>query len=561
MEKFTRFFLLFSLLFMVCRPLSAESYIFFQNNTSLSLQITTTQSGNYTLPDAAWWGKDGTIAPWQEQSNVLWTNRNKGIKSGQEYLFTITLSTQTDTLQFLVNLKGRIVGSSMKFAMVGPNTPEKWYSDKEFHEATFMFNGKLVTAKFAAYNTRTAHSDILLVLHEVNPYPNSPIDLINPDALNVLSYNIYMLSPPLAFSNQELRAQTIPNYVHGYDAIIFSEAFYNAARGTLLEELAHEYPYHTQVLNKHYGLVQNGGVIIVSRWPIEFSDQMVYSNCGGEDCFAAKGVMYARINKLGRPYNLFGTHTQAWKADEKVAVRQSQLAEMYQFITQQNIPANEAILIGGDLNIDKIENKADEYCQMLAKLNVNEPAFCAYPFTCNGQDNYYYANDNTAEYLDYILPILNKTVPLIATNQVRILRTIEDKLWNIFDLSDHFSVCGRFVFPSVSLTQNADTTKPAIAANNTPEMPTTYSVLNRFTQYMNTLQSQGDTLMTSISKNLNNYFNAYAGSLLTDAGTIADTAAIKQQLRLLQQQGNVLLMMQPSLLPIVPKRRRNAFSN
>lgn len=555
MEKVTRYFLFFLLFFMVCRPLSAESYIYFQNNTSDLLQITTTQSGNYTLPDAAWWGKDGSIAPWQEQSNILWTNRNKHIKSGENYRFTVTLSTKIDTLQFLVNLKGRIVGSSMKFALTTPELPVKWYNDKEFHEATFMFGGKLVTAKFAAYNTRTAHSDILLVLHEVNPYPNSPIDLINPDVLNVLSYNIYMLPPPLAFTNQELRAQFIPDYVHGYDAIIFSEAFYNSARETLLEGLSPEYPYHTNILNKNYGFVKNGGVIIVSRWPIEFSDQMIYTNCGGEDCYAAKGVMYARINKLGRPYNLFGTHTQAWKSDEKVALRQAQLAELHQFIMAQNIPSNEAILIGGDLNVDKIENKLDEYCQMLNKLNVKEPAFCPYPFTCNGQDNYYYADDNTAEYLDYIFPLFNKVMPLKATNQVRILRAIEDQLWNIFDLSDHFSVCGRFVFPSVTVTQNGHTSNSDVLVNNAPVSADTNNILNRFAQYMNNLCSRGDTLMASISKNLDDYLNTYTGSLLTDAGTIADTAAIKQQLRVLQKQGNVLLMMQPALLPIAPKGR------
>jgi len=444
----------------------------------------------------------------------------------------------------------------MKFALEAPNSKPKWYHDKEFHEATFMLNGKLVTAKFAAYNTRTAYSDITLVLHELQPYPTNPIDLINPDVINILSYNIYMLTPPLAFTNQETRAEVIPGYVHGYDAIIFSEAFYNSARTTLLEGLAPEYPYHTHVLNNSE-TIEDGGVIIVSRWPIEFTNQMIYNNCQGEDCFASKGVMYAQINKLGRRYHLFGTHMQAWKSGEKVSVRQEQFQQIKQFIGEQHIPKGEPILIGGDLNVDKIENKADEYCRMLSTLQVNEPAYCPYPYTCNGLTNYYCSETAPPEYLDYILPFsINGATPLKATNQVRILRAIEDKLWNIFDLSDHFSVCGRFVFPAVTLADyNANNLLNPLCLNTPqPETPNTATLLNRFTQYMNSLHNQGDTLMTAIAANLEQYFNSGTVSLLTDAGTLADTAAIKQQLRMLQQQGNVLLMMQPSLLPVAPLR-------
>ncbi|OWY21440.1 hypothetical protein C7N43_24820 [Sphingobacteriales bacterium UPWRP_1] len=548
-KLFARLFAVFIGLFF-CAPLFAESYVFFQNNTSLPIQINTSQNGSHALADVAWWGKDGTIAPWQKETNIWWANRNKGIKNGKDYLFTISLSAGTDTIQFLVNIKGWPIGSGLKFTLVSPNATPVWYHDKEFHEATFMLNGKLITAKFAAYNTRTAYSDMMLVLHELHPYPTNPIDLINPDVVNILSYNIYMLTPPLAFTNQETRAEVIPNYVHGYDAIIFSEAFYNSARRTLLEGLAPEYPYHTQVLNNPE-TIEDGGVIIVSRWPIEFTNQLIYNNCEGEDCFASKGVMYARINKLGRTYHLFGTHMQAWKSDAKVSVRQEQLQQVKQFINQQQIPDGEPILIGGDLNVDKIENKADEYCRMLSCLQVNEPTYCPYPYTCNGLANHYYAESANAEYLDYILPLsTNGAVPLKATNQVRILRAIEDKLWNIFDLSDHFSVCGRFVFPAETLAQNADNNQKPVYMNAEEKTPDEVTLLNRFTQYVNTLHNQSDTMVAVMVNNLSNYFNSHTAQLLTDAGTIADTAAIKQQLRQLQQQGNVMLMMQPSVLPL-----------
>jgi sphingomyelin phosphodiesterase len=51
----------------------------------------------------------------------------------------------------------------------------------------------------------------------------------------------------------------------------------------------------------------NGGVFIVSRWPIELSVGIEFSKCVGVvDCAARKGVLYARINKNGERFNIFG---------------------------------------------------------------------------------------------------------------------------------------------------------------------------------------------------------------------------------------------------------------
>lgn len=59
----------------------------------------------------------------------------------------------------------------------------------------------------------------------------------------------------------------------------------------------------------------NGGVIIVSKWPIIHEAQHIYrSACHYSDCLAAKGVKYARVLKTigdtSKIFNVFATHMQ-----------------------------------------------------------------------------------------------------------------------------------------------------------------------------------------------------------------------------------------------------------
>ena len=153
-----------------------------------------------------------------------------------------------------------------------------------------------------------------------------------------------MLTPPIGNSDQITRAAIIPQHVHGYDAIIISEAFYNSARTTLQGGLSLEYPYITAVVDN--GIFNDdGGVFIASRFPIDTSAQIVYNDCNGSDCLAAKGVMYARINKLGKIYHLFGTHTQAWNTASDVATRILQFEQLNNFIQSLNIPSDEAVIL------------------------------------------------------------------------------------------------------------------------------------------------------------------------------------------------------------------------
>lgn len=51
---------------------------------------------------------------------------------------------------------------------------------------------------------------------------------------------------------------------------------------------------------RSYSLV-NGGVVILSKWPIEEKIQYIFNDSGcGTDWFANKGFVYVKINKEGK---------------------------------------------------------------------------------------------------------------------------------------------------------------------------------------------------------------------------------------------------------------------
>lgn len=259
----------------------------------------------------------------------------------------------------------------------------------------------------------------------------------------------------LFFNDQNVRKDYYDDVLHNYDAIIFQEMFDDYVRLSMLSQLAAEYPYQSTVVDiaNHSALdpVQDGGILIVSRWPIETQDQYLFGNtCNADDCLAYKGFKYCRINKLGVKYHLFGTHMDAFNEEVDVNIRKTQLQQAKSYIAGKAIPAGEAVLFGGDLNIDKITNKWGEYDSLWTPFfNAQQPVFDS-PLnpSWNSQTNSYLSStSDPAEYLDYVLPMKTNLLPLSAVNQVTPYRTVADAMWKKFDISDHYGVKGTFVYP------------------------------------------------------------------------------------------------------------------
>ena len=438
------FLLTFMLLLTSFNSSKAVTYLYFQNNTSLSFGISATQFGPHIMDPGEWSGLNGTIGAWQPDTEILWTNRDQGINNGVDFFFDCKLANGLDTVVLQLKLNGNFVGSDMWQSARGPGFNHVWFDDRNFHTETFNLGGKSFTLKYTAYFTG-GDDDVRFALQENQPYTVAPTDT---NGISIFAYNIYCLSPPIAFTDQTERATEIPNHVHDYDVLIISEAFDNDARNNYLTPgLFAEYPYNTGVVDDP-GAAEDGGVIIYSRWPIEFAQDSVFQDCDGSDCLAAKGVMYARINKNGKKYHVFGTHTQAWATPAGSLARLSQFRTIRTFIDQFSIPAGQPVLVGGDLNVDRYQNYLSEFDSTLSILNADSVTYIGHPYTWDADHNYY-ADGAPPEYLDYVFNIADFASPDTAINEPRILRSISDDMWDLFDLSDHFGVYGRFVYPTL----------------------------------------------------------------------------------------------------------------
>lgn len=241
--------------------------------------------------------------------------------------------------------------------------------------------------------------------------------------LKVLSYNTFLMSKTL-YPNwgQDHRAQAIAaaDFFQGNDVVVLQEAFDNSASDALKSRAAARYPHQTPVVGRSrsgwdatggaYSAAtpEDGGVTLLSKWPVVHKEQYIYKDACGSDYFSNKGFVYAVLDVNGTRVHVVGTHTQSTdsgcKAGEAAADRAKQLKEVDAFLDAKNIPADEEVMVAGDLNID---SHGDEYPALLSNADL-APADSrtGHPYSFDTQENsiakYRYPND-PREDLDYVL--------------------------------------------------------------------------------------------------------------------------------------------------------------
>ncbi|MBP0450857.1 sphingomyelin phosphodiesterase [Kitasatospora sp. RG8] len=283
-------------------------------------------------------------------------------------------------------------------------------------------------------------------------------------ALNVLTYNVFLMSKNL-YPNwgQDYRAKAIAasDVFQGHDVVVLQEAFDNAASDLLTSQASAAYPYHTPVVGRSTdgwdatggsytsASPEDGGVTLLSKWPILRKEQYVFKDACGSDYWSNKGFVYAVLDVNGVRTHVVGTHLQSTdtgcSAGQPAAVRAAQLKAMKAFIDGKNIPAAEPVLLAGDLNID---SHGSEYPSLLANANV-APAT-----TRNGWADSFDTVDNSIaayrypgepkEDLDYVLYRADHAQPASYTNTVVRFHsspwTVSSwgKSYTYTDLSDHY---------------------------------------------------------------------------------------------------------------------------
>ena len=179
--------------------------------------------------------------------------------------------------------------------------------------------------------------------------------------LRVATYNVFDRSYNVVTDGQDQRMERVPEVLAGIrggplDAVVFQESFNHDVLSYGLCTAG--FPWQTPVISDPtVNSLESGGVFIASRWPITAQGTKVYRDaCSGADCLAAKGVVYAKIEKGSKkvPYHLFGTHMQADLEFQGIRYRQAD--QMKKFIEQRKIPPSEPVLLLGDFNTDWIHH-------------------------------------------------------------------------------------------------------------------------------------------------------------------------------------------------------------
>ncbi|GGT05746.1 sphingomyelin phosphodiesterase [Streptomyces kurssanovii] len=256
--------------------------------------------------------------------------------------------------------------------------------------------------------------------------------------LKVLTYNAFLFSKSL-YPNwgQDHRAAAIPaaSFFQGNDVVVLQEAFDNSSSEALLQGAAAKYPHRTPVMGRSkdgwdatggsYSSTtpEDGGVAVLSKWPIIRKEQYVYKDACGADWWSNKGFVYTVLDVNGTRVHVVGTHAQSTDpgcdAGEAAEMRSRQFRAMDAFLDAKNIPASEQVVVAGDFNVD---SRSAEYTSMLADAGLaGADARTGHPYSFDTEENSIAAErypDDPREDLDHVLHRAGHARPSGWTNEV-----------------------------------------------------------------------------------------------------------------------------------------------
>ncbi|WP_399208235.1 sphingomyelin phosphodiesterase [Streptomyces sp. SLBN-118] len=284
--------------------------------------------------------------------------------------------------------------------------------------------------------------------------------------LKVLTYNTFLFSKTL-YPNwgQDHRAAAITAapFFQGKDVVVVQEAFDNSSSDALKQKAADQYPYQTPVMGRSkdgwdatggsYSAVtpEDGGVAILSKWPVVRKEQYVYKDACGADWWSNKGFVYVVLNVNGTKVHVVGTHAQSTDpgcgAGEAAQMRSRQFRAIDAFLDGKNIPASEQVMVAGDFNVD---SRTPEYSTMLADAGLTAAdARTGHPYSFDTEQNSianYRYPDDPREDLDYVLHRAGHAKPAGWSNEVIKEQSAPwsvsswGRTYTYTNLSDHYPV-------------------------------------------------------------------------------------------------------------------------
>jgi endonuclease/exonuclease/phosphatase family metal-dependent hydrolase len=256
--------------------------------------------------------------------------------------------------------------------------------------------------------------------------------------LRILSYNIQMLPRWIAHLGHGpvKRAKLIPEKLiqDNIDIIVFQEAFDKHCMKLISRQLKTVYPYSIGPANdKKCGIKLNSGVMIFSKTPLTFVDQVDFTECEKEDCFARKGALLVETEFNGKKIQVLGTHKEAGGSLPLKAGQYIEILGMVRKHTKPNVPQ----FLCGDFNIRK---DSDLYFGMLGTFEMKDgPITGELQYTSDHllNDMSSYRPDDR-KIIDFIFYRGNGHEPISTKREIR--RYMQRWHKDHEDLSDHLAV-------------------------------------------------------------------------------------------------------------------------
>ncbi|MFT5880511.1 MAG: endonuclease/exonuclease/phosphatase family metal-dependent hydrolase [Moritella sp.] len=412
-----------SLFAMSAPPSELHTEIVFTNSTPDTLMVTLSGDANVK--------QNVTQVLPQSTVSLVDINRHVGIDD--------QLNIQLSSANYQINLLQQSADNQFSFGANAGDLTVGMQQDTEIQRYQTTLNGHVNTLAFSA-NDLDDGGKVRYVLQQEDIKPV----LGGANQLNLLSYNIWASSE---YSAQEIntRMKEMPKVLSGYDVLVLTEVLDKNIDKKLLNNIATEYPYQSKDIFEVGRLIASG-IRVLSHWPVEDKQYLKFNACNAAQCIITRGVTYMKINKQGKPYHIFATHPQAFDDVESREGRLLQLQEMRDFIKGMNIPADEAVILAGDFNINKIGLPADrDYMETI--LSATEPENRGHTLTYDSNTNFW-AEKPYIEYLDYTLIGNDNLQPTSAYQEVFVPRSTKDDLWGKWNLSDHYPVRGVFIYPN-----------------------------------------------------------------------------------------------------------------
>jgi endonuclease/exonuclease/phosphatase family metal-dependent hydrolase len=192
--------------------------------------------------------------------------------------------------------------------------------------------------------------------------------------LKVLTWNTFLIPPPWNTTKQKeraaLMAEILPSMNH--DIMFFQESFFDKKRRLIIKGLEKTHPF-IAIPRKGRQLkqIQDSGLFIASKYPMEVLGQVIFKDCAKSDCFASKSAIIVEMTFPNeKKIQMINTHLQAWNEPETFAIRKKQLLQIKEMMAVHAKPGIPQILVG-DLNIDgKIEPEYSESVKMMQMTSV-----------------------------------------------------------------------------------------------------------------------------------------------------------------------------------------------